>query len=151
MAHGLCGETITVQVSERIPCDNKEKNCECCKIMTVKLNEVQSELSSCREIIRILQEEIREISSSYQPTGSKENGDSQDKESFNPAINEDWTTHPSNRSRYPRYTRGYQQQLPLETSNRFSPLATHNEDSKHPRYVPHVKRYQSSQDRLLIQ
>ena len=58
MAHGLRGEAITVQVSERIPCDNKGKHCECCKIMTVKLSEVQSELSSCREIIRILQEEI---------------------------------------------------------------------------------------------
>jgi hypothetical protein len=55
MVHGLCGEAITVQVSERIPCDIKEKNCECCKILTVKLSEMQSEISSCREIIRILQ------------------------------------------------------------------------------------------------
>ena len=101
MAHDLCGEAITVQVSKKIPCDNKEKNCECCKIMMVKLSEVESELSSCREIIRILQEEIRETSSSYQPTGNKVNEDSQNKGSYNPIISEDWTTHPLNRSRYP--------------------------------------------------
>jgi hypothetical protein len=89
MAHGIRGEAIAVQVSERIPCDNKEKNYECCKIMTVKLSEVQSELSSCREIIRILQEGIREISSSYQPTGNTANEDSQNKESYNPTLSED--------------------------------------------------------------
>jgi hypothetical protein len=64
--------------------------------MMVKLSEVESELSSCREIIRILQEEIRETSSSYQPTGNKANDDSQNKESYNPIISEDWTTHPLN-------------------------------------------------------
>jgi len=69
--------------------------------MMVKLSEVESELSSCREIIRILQEEIRETSSSYQPTGNKVNEDSQNKGSYNPIISEDWTTHPLNRSRYP--------------------------------------------------
>jgi len=31
----------------------------------------------------------------------------------------------------------------------FSPLANLNEDNKHPRYVPHVKRYQSSHDKFL--
>jgi len=93
MAHGLRREAITVQVSERIPYDNEGKNCECCKILTVKLSEMQSELSSCREIIRILQKEIQDISSSYQLSGNKVNEDSHNKESFNPAINEDWTTH----------------------------------------------------------
>jgi hypothetical protein len=52
------GEVITVQASKRIPGDNKEINCECCKKMKVELSEVKLELSSCKEIIRILQEEI---------------------------------------------------------------------------------------------
>jgi len=39
MAHGSDGEAIAVQVSERIPCDKKEKYCECCIKMKVELSD----------------------------------------------------------------------------------------------------------------
>jgi hypothetical protein len=53
MAHGSDGGAIAVQVFERIPCDKKEKYCECCIKMKVGLSEMKLELSSCKEIIRI--------------------------------------------------------------------------------------------------
>jgi hypothetical protein len=96
MVHGSSSEVITVQASKRISCDNKEINCECCIKMKVELSEVKSELCYCKEIIRILQEEIQEISSYYQPTGNKLNEDSKSKESYNPLTREDWTSFSSN-------------------------------------------------------
>jgi hypothetical protein len=44
---------------------------------------VKSELDSCRKIIRILQEELREIIPPIQPAGNKANEDYKDKESYN--------------------------------------------------------------------
>jgi hypothetical protein len=105
VVHDSSGEVITVQASKGIPSDNREINCECCIKMKVELSEVKLELSSCKEIIRILQEEIREISSYYQPTGNKVNVDSKNRESYNPLTKEEWTSLSSNRSRYPRYSR----------------------------------------------
>ena len=43
----------TVPACDRIPCDKRIKFCDCCKEMVSELNEVKSELSSCKEIIRI--------------------------------------------------------------------------------------------------
>jgi hypothetical protein len=65
--------------------------------MKVELNEVKLELVSCREVIRVLQEEIREISLSIQPPGKKANEDYEDKESYNSLTSEDWTSFSSNR------------------------------------------------------
>ena len=51
--------------------------------MALELSEVKLELRSCMEIIRILQEEIHLISSSYQPSENKANEDSANKEPNN--------------------------------------------------------------------
>jgi len=139
---GPRGEEITIQASSKIPCDKKGTICECCKSMVTELNEVKLELSSCKEIIRILQEEIREISSSYQPSGNKVYEDSTNKKPDNTPIREDWTYLSSNRSRYPRLSRRNLRQLPLEPSNPFAPLNNLNEDSEYPRYVTFEKRSQ---------
>jgi hypothetical protein len=57
--------------------------------MVIELSEVKLELSSCKEIIRILQEELRKTSKYYQPSGNKANEDSTNKESKNPIPSED--------------------------------------------------------------
>ena len=62
MADGLVGEAITAHVSSV----NKDNSCECCIHLSMKLSEVKLELSSCKEIIRILQEEIRNNHASSQ-------------------------------------------------------------------------------------
>ena len=148
MVHEPCGEAITVQITERIPCDNKVKNCECCKKMTDKLSELQAELSSCREIIRILQEEFREINLYHQPTGNQVNKVTQNKELYNSKRREDWTYQTSVRRRYHQYSVGHPRKLSLETSNRYATPPNLNEDSEHSRYVTHVKRYQKMQNQL---
>jgi hypothetical protein len=57
MADGKCCEVLTVPVfnGELV---GKSNICECCSIMRTQLHELKSELNSCREIIKILQEEV---------------------------------------------------------------------------------------------
>ena len=63
------GEVISVQTSEGKLSDKKEVIvCDCCEKMKIELYDVKLELCSFREIIKVLQEEIREISPSTQPT-----------------------------------------------------------------------------------
>jgi hypothetical protein len=113
----------------------------------VKLCEMQSELKSCREIIRIPQEEIQDISSTYQPTGNIANEThitknrliQQEVKNGLTLINSKYISTILKRKSTTTSPRNFKS---------FPPLANLNEDSKHPRYVPHVKRYQSSRDRL---
>jgi hypothetical protein len=66
MVAGTGNEVISVQVSKGKLSDKKEVIvCDCCEKMKVELHDVKLELSSFREIIRVLQEEI---SPSTQPT-----------------------------------------------------------------------------------
>jgi hypothetical protein len=81
MADVACSEVISVQISKRTLSDKKEIVCGYCEKMKAELNEVKLEIGSCREVIRVLQEEIREISPSIQPTGNKANEDYEDEES----------------------------------------------------------------------
>jgi hypothetical protein len=83
-------------VSKRTLSDKKENVCKCCEKIKVELNEVKLELDSCREIIRVLQEELHEISPSRQPAGNKVNEDYKDKESYNSLTSEEWTSFSSN-------------------------------------------------------
>ena len=55
-ADGLVGEAIMAHVSQHVSSVNKENSCECCIHLSMELSEVKLELSSCKEIIRILQE-----------------------------------------------------------------------------------------------
>jgi hypothetical protein len=115
MAAGTRREAISVQVSKRTVSDKKEVDCDCCEKMKVEPNEAKSELSSLREIIRVLQEEIREISPSTQPTESKGNEVYEDKVPYTLLASEDWTSFSSNRRKRLQYTRRNLRQLSLET------------------------------------
>ena len=149
-ADASCSEVISVQVSTRPLSDKKGNVCKCCEKIKVELNEVKSELDSCREIIRVLQEELREISPPLQPAGNKANDDYKDnKESYNSLTSEEWTSFSSNRRRNLQYTRRNIRQLPLQTSNQFDPLANLNDDSEFLKYVPFVKRSQPLNNRYV--
>jgi len=124
------GEEVTIPAYGRIPCDKQIKFCDYCKEMVTEINVVKSELSSCKEIIRILHEEIREINSLYQLYGNEVNEGMSNKESNNPLASENWTYRSSHRSKYPRLARENFRQLPLETSNQFAPLTNLNEDNE---------------------
>ena len=73
MADVSVGEAITGHVSQHVSSVNKENSCECCIHLSMELSEVKLELSSCKEIIRILQEEIRNNHASFQSSASKLN------------------------------------------------------------------------------
>ena len=121
-------EVISVQVSKRTLSGKKENIFKWFLQRIEVLNELKLELDSCREIIRVLQEEFREISPSIQPTWNKVNEDCEDKGSYNTLTSEEWTSFSSNRRRNLLYTRRNFQQLHLQTSNRFETLASLNED-----------------------
>ena len=116
MAAGISSEMISAQVSERAVSDKKHVVCDCCVKMTIELNEAKLELSSFREILRVLQEEIRGNSSSTQPTENKGNEGYENKAPYTLSANEEWTSFSSNR-RKKHYTRSNLPQLTLETSN----------------------------------
>jgi uncharacterized coiled-coil DUF342 family protein len=96
MADTSYSEVISVQVSTRPLSDKKGNICKCCEKIKAELNEVKSELDSCREIVRILQEKLREIIPPIQPAGNKANEDYKDKESYNSLTSEEWTSFSSN-------------------------------------------------------
>jgi D-ribose pyranose/furanose isomerase RbsD len=52
----------------------KENICECCNIIKSELVELKSELKSCREIIRILHEEVQVESQHHVQRGIKRTG-----------------------------------------------------------------------------
>jgi len=62
MAAGIRNEMISAHVSKTAVSDKNHVVCDCCGKITAELNEVKLELSSFREILRVLQEEICEIS-----------------------------------------------------------------------------------------
>ena len=51
------GKVVEVQIAPVLQSELVEKNniCECCNLMRTELEELKSELKSCREIIRIIQ------------------------------------------------------------------------------------------------
>jgi hypothetical protein len=141
MADASCSEGISVQVSKRTLSDKKGNVCKCCEKIKAELNEVKLELGSCRGIIRVLQEELRDISPPIQRAVNKTNEDCKDKESYNSLTSEEWTSFSLSRRRNQQYTRRNLQQLPLQTFNQVDPVTNLN-DSAFQKYVPSVKRSQ---------
>jgi len=92
MAAGIRSEMISAQVSERAVSDTKHVVCDSCEKITIERNEVKLELSSFREILRVLQEEIRENSPSTQPTEDKGNEGYENKAAYTLSANEEWTS-----------------------------------------------------------
>ena len=110
---------------------------------------MKSELDICREIIRVLQEELGEINPPIQPAGNKANEFYKDKESYNSLISEEWTSFASNRRRNAPYTRINIRQLPLRTFNKFDLQANFNDDSEILKYVPSLKHSQPLNNRYV--
>jgi len=122
---GPRGEEVIIRAYGRTPCDKHDKVYECCNdLVSEKL-----ELSSCKEIIRILHEEIQEVSSLYKLHVNKVNKDSSDNEINNPTVNVNWTYHSTHRGKFPRLSRRNPRQLPLQTSNQFAPPTNLNVDN----------------------
>jgi len=90
---------ISAQVSKRAVSDKNHVVCDCCGKITAELNEVKLELSSFREILRVLQEEIREINPSTQPTENKGNEGYENKAPYTLSMKEEWTSFSSNRQK----------------------------------------------------
>jgi len=112
--------------------------------MKVEFNELKLELNSCNEIIRILQEEMREFSKMAQPAWNNVNDDHNGKESVNSSLNDKWSHHSSNRRRKPQQRRRNLQQLPLQTSNYFEPLANLIDGNEYPKCLTFVNQIQVS-------
>ena len=142
MADGLVGEAITAHVSQHVSSVNKENSCECCIHSSMELREVKLELSSCREIIRILQEEIRNNHASSQFSASKLNAVTVHNDFKTPTTREDWTIHSTNRRSYSRVTSSNPKHSPLITSNQFALLVNLKDDNVNPSCAPLNKRSQ---------
>jgi len=150
MAAGSGKHVNSVQLSYGKPSDKKEViACDCSEIMQLELNNVKLELSSLREIIRVLQEEIQEISRSSQPTENNGNEIYEGEESPTLSTHQEWTTLPSNRRRKPPRTNSNLRQPPLMTSNKFATLANLKNESQFPECVPHGNYHKRRRPPLL--
>jgi hypothetical protein len=72
MADGSVGAGIMVVVSESAVSEITDNTCKCCSNLLTELSKGNLELSSCKEIIRILQDELREIYASHQSSVNKD-------------------------------------------------------------------------------
>ena len=91
----------------------------CCEIIKWELNEMKLQQSSCKEIIRVLQEEIRENSPPTESVLNIVNGDHSVKESYSSSVKDDWTNFSSNRRRKPQHTRRNLVQFNLQSSKSY--------------------------------
>jgi hypothetical protein len=141
MAAGAVNLVNSIQISEGNISDKKKVIvCDCCEKVKLELNDVKLEISSLREIIRVLQEEINGINPSEQPTENKGNEVHEADESYTVSANKEWTTLPSNRrSKLPSIRRN-PQQLPFVTPNKFATLVNLNNENQFPECVPQTKR-----------
>ena len=144
-----CGKAVKkikkVNTADSIVCDTistivfnsklveKENICDSCVIMKAELDELKSEISSCKEIIRILQEELRGCSTMSQPVWKKANEDHKGKVPVNSSVHNGWSQCSSNRRRKPQQIRRNLQQLPIQTSNMFQHSVNLNDGNKYPR------------------
>ena len=123
------GEVFEVQIAPVLQSELVEKYniCECCNLMRAELEELKSELKSCREIIRIIQEEAQVIKSTPYAAWNIVNGDRTEELQAN--VQDGWRQNSSNRRRRPQNIRTQLQQLPVHTSNRFEPLTNLKDDN----------------------
>lgn len=124
------GGKSTLWSYDEVPRDKQRKFCEGCKNIESALNDMKLELSSCKEIIRILQEEIREITSPHLSHGNKTHENSTNMDSNNTTTNGAWAIHSSRRYKHSQFFRRNTHQPPVETSNRFTTLTNLNADNE---------------------
>ena len=137
VAAGNVNEVISVQTSEGNLSDKKELIvCNFCEEMKMGLHDVKLVLCSFRKIIRVLQEEIREISPSTQPTENKGNEFHEDEEPQPVSTSGEWTTLLSQRRRNTQHTRRNLRQLPIVTSNQFATVGNLKNENESSENVP---------------
>ena len=147
MAAGSSNHVHAVQFSFGKPNDKKEViACGCSEIMQLELNSVKLELSSLREIIRVLQEEI---SQSSQPAENNGNEVYEGEESYTLSTCQEWTTLPSNRRQKLPRTNSNFRQLPLATFNKFATLANLKNENQFSECVPHENYHKKRRSPLL--
>jgi hypothetical protein len=127
----MADSEVRVDQSAPILCDNavvKNNICECYTTFKSELDDLKSELKSCKEIIRILYEDSQIVKSSpcaaeYSPNRVRIEK-TQDKSC---SQNEGWL-NVIDRRRKPQNARRQPQRIPVHLSNRFTPLHNLNED-----------------------
>jgi len=98
MAAGSGNHVSSIQLSSRKLSDKKEEiSCDCSETMQLELKNVKLELSSLREMLRMLQEEMQKISQSSKPTKNNKNEVCEGEETYTLSARQEWTTLPSNR------------------------------------------------------
>ena len=104
----------------------------------LELDDVKLELSSLREIIKVLQEEIYEISQATQSAKNKCDKVYEGQETYNSSAIQEWTTLSTNRRRNLPRTNSNLRQLPLVTSNKFETLSNLKNENLPPECAPRV-------------
>jgi hypothetical protein len=107
--------------------------------MKAELVEVKLELTTFKEIVQVLQEELRELSLSSQSTdnkGSEHNGE----EGSRPvSVYGEWTTIAARRRKKPQSINKNLRQIPIITSNKFDALVNLKNGDVFPESVPPEK------------
>jgi len=118
------GDEITPLTYDTISSVRHIKSCEDCKELSSELKVVKQELSTYKEIIMILQEEIRTIDTIYR---DQKNNKSINKTMQNWTANEKWTYLQPHQSKTRQPPMPYPRHPPLTTSNCYSVLHNLNE------------------------
>jgi len=120
----------------------KDNICECCNKIKLELDDLKSELKSCKEIIRILHENVQIDKSTLCATEVVANKDRMEEIQTNLcAQNEGWQ-NVVNRKKKPHNAVRQLRQLPLCTSNQFAQLLNLNDDVvglRHPKNDSYFK------------
>jgi len=113
----------------------KDNICEYCDIIKSELEDLKSELKTCKEIIRILYEDVQIGKTTPRATGDIMNRDRNEEMQINSCAQDEGWRNVVSRRRKPQNTREQLQQLLLHISNQFTPLLNLKEDvegSRHP-------------------
>ena len=119
----------------------KDNICECCDIIKSELDDLKSELKSCKEIIRILYEDAQIGKKTPCAVRDITNRDRVEEMQINPCARDEGWQNIVNQRRKPQITRGQLQQLPSHISNQFTPLLNLKEDVEGSRYPRNGSSY----------
>jgi lysophospholipase L1-like esterase len=90
--------------------------------MKAELTDMKMELNSFKEIVKVLQEELREFNLSSQPTNSIGSSCNVEEKSQLASVDGEWMTFSSNRLKKPRLISKNLQYIPTSMSNQFATL-----------------------------
>jgi hypothetical protein len=127
----------------------KDKICECCDIIQTELDELKLELKSCREIIRILQEEARVSTTMPHEVWDIPNGELIEKTQTNSWHQGNGWQNSTNQRRRPQKISRQLQQIPLHTSNKFELLLNLKDDTEKSKCSRMDRRYKVKSDNMM--